>query len=441
MDVRCDRCQTEYELDDASVTADGATVQCTTCGHTFVVMPPAPPTTFPVARMGGTPAPVAGTSSNPTPSWMLTTEEGKTHRFRDSTTLQKWIVERRVTRDDRVCAPGGAWRRLGDVEELRPFFDVVDQADRAAAAARIRPTRPETPRASRPGPAYVSPDPEDGEVLTSESGRRPAMVTDDDLAAAGVGSRRTRILLIVGGFVLAAGVGYVAFRRAQASAPAAPPVAAAPAAPPVAAPQAAPAPPPPAPAPAAAPPPVAPAPPVTAAPPVAPAVPAPAPAPAAAPAAAAPGAHPPALPAAEASRPRSYERLIADGDHALENGQTGKAQKLYDEALRMQPNGVAAMTGSAYVLLDRQKPLAAIDLFKRALGTSPGFSQALFGLGEAYRLEGQPVQAVAAYKRYLEAAPGGADAPAARRQIRELESQTAASGRPPASPTEPPPAP
>ena len=67
---------------------------------------------------------------------MLTTEEGKTHRFRDSQTLQKWVVERRVTRADRVCPPGGTWRRLGDVDELRPFFDVVAQADRAAAAAR-----------------------------------------------------------------------------------------------------------------------------------------------------------------------------------------------------------------------------------------------------------------------------------------------------------------
>jgi predicted Zn finger-like uncharacterized protein len=436
MDVRCDRCQTEYELDDASVTADGSTVQCTTCGHTFIVMPPAPvpAPAFAVAQMGGTPAPVAGTSSSSsTPSWMLTTEEGKNHRFRDSTTLQKWIVERRVTREDRVCAPGGSWRRLGDVEELRPFFEVVDQADRAAAAARIRPTRPETPRGTRPpGPAYVSPDPDDGDVLGS--GRRPAVI-DDDLVAAGVGSRRGRVLIIGAVLVVAAVASYLIQSRRQAGAPAAPPVAATPAAPPVAAPPVAP---PPAPAPAAPSPPAAAAPAPVAAP--APAAPA-APPPAAPAAAAAPARPAPAPPAAEPSRPRSYERLVADADHAIENGQTGKAQKLYEEALRLQPNGVAAMTGSAYVLLDRQKPMAAIDMFKRALGMSPGFSQALFGLGEAYRLSGQAVQAIAAYKRYLEAAPGGADAPAARRQIRELESQVAASGRPGAPGTEPPPAP
>ncbi|HVY39016.1 MAG TPA: zinc-ribbon domain-containing protein, partial [Polyangia bacterium] len=240
MDVRCDRCQTEYELDDASVTADGATVQCTTCGHTFVVTRPAPAPAF---VGGGIPAPMPAAASQPTASWMLTTEEGKTHRFRDSTTLQKWIVERRVTRGDRVCPPGSTWRKLGEIEELRPFFEVVDQADRAAAAGRVRTTRPETPRGSRPQPAaYVSPDPDDDDVLTTGggSGRSrynsgPAVVDDDDLAAAGLGgARRGRTLLILGVVAVAGAAGYLGFKRGPGSAPAPanPPVAAAPPLPP-----------------------------------------------------------------------------------------------------------------------------------------------------------------------------------------------------------------
>ncbi len=140
MDVRCDRCHTEYELDDASVTADGATVQCTNCGHTFVVTRPRRPRRAVVVG-AATPPRMPAASSQASASWMLTTEEGKTHRFRDSTTLQKWIVERRVTRGDRVCPPGGAWRRLGDMDELRPFFDVVDQADRGCRR-RARPPDP-----------------------------------------------------------------------------------------------------------------------------------------------------------------------------------------------------------------------------------------------------------------------------------------------------------
>ena len=414
----------------------------------------------------------------PTPSWMLTTEEGKTHRFRDSQTLQKWVVERRVTRADRVCPPGGAWRRLGDVDELRPFFDVVAQADRAAAVARgARPTRPETPRASASSRPYVSADLDDDDVLGGKT-RRPVvsgafndnLATDDDLAMAGIGARHPGRKLLIGVVVVLAGLAaYLGFRgtaglHLPGIGPASPPVATAPAPAPAAPAPAAPAPVAAAPAPgapapvAAAPAPGAPAPapaPVAAAPAPAPAPAAPpAPAPAAPAANAPPGAKAPAeaaapsrpasheLAAGEDAHPRSYEHLIAEADHAIENGQTAKAQKLYDEALRLQPSGVAAVTGSAYVLLDKQKPLAAIDTFKRALAGAPSFAPALFGLAEAYRLEGEPAPAIASYKRYLEASPSGSDAPAARRQIRELESQAPAPSRGespvPIAPTEPP---
>jgi len=151
----------------------------------------------------------------------------------------------------------------------------------------------------------------------------------------------------------------------------------------------------------------------------------------------------PAMRAAAETKPKTYERLVADADHALENGQTTKAQKLYDEALKLQPEGVAAMTGSAYLLLDRQRPLAAIGLFKRVLSSAPTFPSALFGLGEAYRSQGDNSHAIEAYKKYLAASPGGQDAPAARRQIRDLgeaappPSSESAKGEPPAGSASP----
>ena len=123
--------------------------------------------------------------------------------------------------------------------------------------------------------------------------------------------------------------------------------------------------------------------------------------------------------------PHRYEQLVAEANRALENGNTAKAQKFVDEALKLQPSGVSAVTASAYLLLDRRKPLAAVGEFKRALNNAPNFPQALFGLGEAYRSAGDTSQAIDAYKKYLAAAPAGEDAPAARRQLRELETQPA----------------
>jgi predicted Zn finger-like uncharacterized protein len=502
MDVRCDRCQTEYELDDESVAGAGASVQCTTCGHTFVVSRNGSivvGTTPPSGLASSEPATLGSRASQPSisasasgsaggaqgavppavPEWVLATEEGQTHRLRDLTTLQKWVVERRVSRGDRVSNRGGPWRILGDIDELRPFFDVVDQADRQTGAARAaepargfdsgrsRATQPATPRhlqnAMRP---HVSPDPDDGDVLSSGArgrrGRGPDSFLDtdippddDDLSLA-LRPRRTG-LKVVGALLflgLAGGAAWFMFRdphafRLARGTPI--PAAASPAPPPAAAPPAPAAPPPSAAAPgAAAPSAAAPsaAPPSAAAPsaasPSSPAAAAPAPAPAAPPpkpVAEAPAPQPagtePSKPAQRAfasppsePRARSYEQLVAEGDHALENGQTAKAQKLYEDALKQQPNGVAALTGSAYVLLDKRHNLAAIGVFKQVLGNAPHYAPALFGLGEAYRSQGNAAQAIDAYKQYLEQSPTGSDAPAARRQIKDLSEAAATSRNP-----------
>ena len=451
MDVRCDRCQTEYELEDDSVAAGGASVQCTTCGHTFVV-------SRSKRELTPTPGPTTEMSA---PAWVLMTEEGKTHRFRDPTTLQKWIVERRVGRNDRVTAPGASPRRLGDMDELRPFFELVDQADRAASARVARPTQPETPQRLSAGQrGYASPDVDDDDVLMSGrrsrggGGQRGRVSRLDSDIAAGlttmgmddsmdfavpqrniarkVGLGILAAGLVAGGFYFGTRSGGPSKFFATAPAPASTPAPPAPsAAPPVAA----------APAPTATPPTVTPTPPSAAAVPPTPAAPA-APAPAVTAKAAPPEDVPPepvpparpsgrgasaAAAAVESSggRPRSYEQLVAEANRALENGNTAKAQKFVDDALRLQPSGVSAVTASAYLLLDKRKPLAAVGEFKRALNNSPNFPQALFGLGEAYRAAGDSGQAIDAYKKYLAAAPAGEDAPAARRQVRELESQPA----------------
>src|SRR4051812_46175714 len=123
MDVRCERCRTEYELEDSSVTEEGVQVQCMACGHLFQVQKP--------SRV-----PTVASADSPQPAeWLLETADGAAHRFRNLTSLQKWIIERKVTRDDRISRTGHAWKRLGEIVELAPFFEVVDEADRGRAAA------------------------------------------------------------------------------------------------------------------------------------------------------------------------------------------------------------------------------------------------------------------------------------------------------------------
>ena len=387
------------------------------------------------------------------PAWVLTTEEGKTHRFRDPTTLQKWIVERRVGRNDRVTPPGASPRRLGDMDELRAFFDLVDQADRAASARVARPTEPETPQRLSAAGRAATRRPTSKTTTCSRTAddrgaaRSAARVSrlDSDIAAGlttmGIDDSMSIVLpqrniaRKVGLGILAAGL----VAGGSTSGPAAtvrrrpsprrrlprhlpPPRRSRPrpqrraahrdadtgdhaavergsTAAAVrrrrAAPQRSPRRP------------------TTCR-------------PSPCRRRGLPGAPRAAAPAeASSGRPRTYEQLVAEANRALENGNTAKAQKFVDEALRLQPSGVAAVTASAYLLLDKRKPLAAVGEFKRALNNSPNFPQALFGVGEAYRSAGDTAQAIDAYKKYLAAAPGGEDAPAARRQLRELESQPA----------------
>lgn len=106
----------------------------------------------------------------------------------------------------------------------------------------------------------------------------------------------------------------------------------------------------------------------------------------------------------------------------LERGQAAKAEKVYTQALAAKPDGAGALTGLAYVLLERQRHFKAIEMFRRVLDAQPTYGPALFGIAESYRARGDTTQALAAYRQYMVISPSGADAPAARRQIKDLES-------------------
>src|SRR4051794_25138812 len=105
MDVVCERCQTEYEFDDALVSERGTTVKCTNCGHQFKIYRP--------------PSSEANAESR---SWSLKRADGTTSTFDSLAVLQKWIIEGRVTRADQISRAGEAWKPLGSIAELDSFF-------------------------------------------------------------------------------------------------------------------------------------------------------------------------------------------------------------------------------------------------------------------------------------------------------------------------------
>ncbi len=104
-------------MDETLVSPSGTSVRCTTCGHVFKAFPPS----------------AAGTNE----TWNLRQVDGSTFPFDRIATLQDWIAGSKVSPNDQVRKGNGEWKRLGDIAEMKSFFDAA-QASRA-----IRPgTRP-----------------------------------------------------------------------------------------------------------------------------------------------------------------------------------------------------------------------------------------------------------------------------------------------------------
>ncbi len=146
MDVSCPQCKTEYEFEDARIPDDGLTVKCTQCGHVFRMKKRAPELPRPTE------------DSQPGREWRLRQASGNIFNFRRLTTLQKWIVERKVQKDDEISLTGDSWKRLGDIAELASFFQVVDDAVKAELRASAPPPPPPPSFAKRPSDETLPPE-------------------------------------------------------------------------------------------------------------------------------------------------------------------------------------------------------------------------------------------------------------------------------------------
>jgi predicted Zn finger-like uncharacterized protein len=151
MDVRCEKCQTEYELDEARLKPGGVTVKCTNCGHMFKIRKRAitnlgapPPSGHKTPRPESTfDAPAAGDRQ-----WLIRLENGEQKSCRELSALQQWILAGVVTRESLISRTGKTWKRLGDIGELSQYFTLADQS-------RARGQRPSGPQAGKDVPGTM----------------------------------------------------------------------------------------------------------------------------------------------------------------------------------------------------------------------------------------------------------------------------------------------
>jgi predicted Zn finger-like uncharacterized protein len=121
MDVRCNRCGTEYEFDDALISERGTTVKCTNCGLQFKVYP---------AHHSGGPE-----------RWVVRTAQGRELVFNSLRELQRGIADRKVGPSDMLTRGQKPSRPLSSIAELEPFFQSSMGKVAAAAAAADRQPR------------------------------------------------------------------------------------------------------------------------------------------------------------------------------------------------------------------------------------------------------------------------------------------------------------
>ena len=416
MDVRCERCRAQYVFEDDQVTAAGLTVQCNGCGHVFRIKKKELVVNFPVNpdELDEVPRSASSAERQPSPSlppqarpapqprpWTIRRASGQTLSFSELNTLQRWIVERKVAREDEVTQGDGAWVRLGTLAELQSFFEVVEAADRAEGHSTSRypaapvppadavpepPQPPRSPRAARASAQAIDPS-------------SHAELDEADLRAVGKSSR-SRHWWVVVPLLLAAGVA-VAYVLVPAlfggGAPPrpveAPPVAVKP-----------PAPPPPEPKPEPKPEPQA-------------EVKPPAPAP---PEVKTPDPVPETKPRAQPRAP-SVAQQLAEAGRLREKGLAEQALDLYGKVASQDPENAEALAGRGLCYFDLEQYAPAEASLREALRLSPGQADALMGLAETFRAQGRKAEAIAMFERYLAAHPGGDEAALARNAINQLK--------------------
>lgn len=159
MDVRCGRCGTEYEFDNALVSERGTTVRCTNCGHQFKVFPEKP------------------ASSKSREEWIVRKRGGAQVTYRSLKGLQKAIADGHIEPQDTFSRDGSQFRPLENVAELASFFRAKSSPKAAGTLLGIQPAPPPKPGSSS---APAPPAPPQDEAREPEP-REPVSVDPDSM--------------------------------------------------------------------------------------------------------------------------------------------------------------------------------------------------------------------------------------------------------------------
>lgn len=190
MDVTCPRCDARHSFDAPATVRAGAArslrFRCPACGYAFQVDtgsrvgPPPPPASVRLSPLGGA-EPETGAGRGPTPmgfpgrvgapgnplGWVRV--EGTLFAIPDRATLQRWILERRVLRDDLWSPDGQAWLPVREDPELQLFFVAAERLAVAAGTSAVSaPAARPAPVASAAAGGPVAPLPEEDEVTQAE---------------------------------------------------------------------------------------------------------------------------------------------------------------------------------------------------------------------------------------------------------------------------------
>ena len=137
------------------------------------------------------------------------------------------------------------------------------------------------------------------------------------------------------------------------------------------------------------------------------------------PAAAAPEEPPPPKPSATIKprpKPRSTD-WFHKGDALRAAGEPLRALSAYENAAKKPRDAARAHAGMGGCYLDMNKPVAALNQYRRALLSKPNFAAAHFGKAKALLASGDPEGAQPALQSYLDLAPSGRHAAEARRLL------------------------